>query len=789
MDLSKFYNQFREETTENVRVLNDGLLALEKTTDATEPDARAHVDAMFRAVHTIKGSSRMLGFADIGRLAHTMEDLLGAVRDGRITLQRDMTDQLLRGGDTLLELTTAAIEGQNITVDLDQLVAAITSHIPVPEDSSTAEADAPQETPPEAATANGSQQDGTAPEPAAPSEPAPTPAPASNGGVLSATTAAPAAPQTPAPPSQGSSIRSRAMNRQTVRVRTDRLDQLINLTGELVIGQQTLALHSQTLRDLLSLNQQQERTLLMLHAELQQQRLSNDQRNLLDESLNSLLNVNEQINEIVRGEVEQFNQFTSQHHTLIDDLEQEVISTRLLPMSTIFGGIPRAVREIANSTGKEIELDLRGEATELDRKLLEALNDPLLHLMRNAIDHGIEPPDERAACGKPRQGHVSVSAEASGGEVRVIISDDGRGMDSQQICDSAVRKGLITAENAALLSEQEALDLVFLPGFTTASILTDLSGRGVGMDVVRTNISELGGQVVLESQPGYGTQITLLLPLTLVTTRILLVKMGSHTFALPASGCQGIIWVREDDINTIEGRAMIDHNERTVPLLSLADLIGIDAPPAFSHEARMPTILLGTARRLLSLLVDSVLDEREAVVKPIGPLLEAQRRYTGAIQLGNGQLVLMLNPVSLAQAARGVRFSRPTESVTTRTHPELLIADDSFTTRELMRSILHSAGYEVATAVDGIDALDKLRAHTYDLVVSDVEMPRMNGFELTASIRQELGLKDVPVIIVTSLASDDHKRQGLEAGAQAYIVKSQFNQDNLLEAIEQLLGS
>jgi two-component system chemotaxis sensor kinase CheA len=579
------------------------------------------------------------------------------------------------------------------------------------------------------------------------------------------------------------------MSRQTVRVRTDRLDRLINLTGELVIGQQTLALHSQALRDLLILNQQQERTLLMLHAELQQQRLSPDQRNLLEESLNALLNVNEQVNQIVRGEVEQFNQFTGQHHTLIDDLEQEVISTRLLPMSTIFGGIPRAVREIANATGKEIALDLRGEATELDRKLLEALNDPLLHLMRNAIDHGIEPPDERAAHGKPRQGHISVSAEASGGEVRVLISDDGRGIDPQQIRESAIRKGLIAAENAALLSEQEALDLVFLPGFTTASILTDLSGRGVGMDVVRTNVSELGGQVVLESQPGYGTQVTLLLPLTLVTTRILLVKVGAQTFALPASGCQSIIWVHEDDINTIEGRAMIDHNERTVPLLSLADLIGIDAPPAFSHEARMPTILLGTARRMLSLLVDGVLDEREAVVKPIGPLLEAQRRYTGAIQLGNGQLVLMLNPVALAQAARGVRFSRPTESVTTRTHPQLLITDDSFTTRELMRSILHSAGYEVATAVDGLDALDKLRAHTYDLVVSDVEMPRMNGFELTASIRQELGLKDLPVIIVTSLASDDHKRQGLEAGAQAYIVKSQFNQDNLLEAIEQLLGS
>jgi two-component system chemotaxis sensor kinase CheA len=363
-------------------------------------------------------------------------------------------------------------------------------------------------------------------------------------------------------------------------------------------------------------------------------------------------------------------------------------------------------------------------------------------------------------------------------------------MQADKMREIGVNKGLISAENAALLSDQEALELIFLPGFTTAQILTDISGRGVGMDVVRTNISELSGQVLLSSQQGQGTTITLLLPLTLVTTRIVLVCIGSQIFALPATGCRGIMWVHQDDISTIENRAMVEYQGATVPVLRLADLIGIEAEQAFQQDERMPAIILGNEQRMLSLLVDSVVDERESVVKPVGPMLEMQRRYTGAVQLGDGQLVLMLNPMALAQAARGVRLTPVSRSVDgIERQPRLLVADDSFTTRELIRSILHSAGYNVAAAVDGADALDKLRAQPYDLVVSDVEMPRMNGFELTRNIRQEAGLQDLPVIIITSLASDEHRRQGLESGAQAYIVKSQFNQDNLLNAIQQLLGS
>ncbi len=761
LDLTKFHNQFREETTENVRVLGDGLLALEALPDTAHPDAKAHVDAMFRAVHTIKGSSRLLGFADIGRLAHKMEDVLGAVRAGQLALNRGLIDQLLKGGDALLDLTVSSIDGTTPTVDSEALIGRLEQQT-----GGAASPPAATEVPPPVPPAE-----------AAPPAPPAAPAEDKQGdGVVSVPSSTPA-------------VRTRTLGRDTVRVRVDRLDRLINLTGELVIGQQTLVLHNQVLRELNNLNQQQERVLVALDHSLRQQRLTHEARTLLEQDINVLLNTCDQMQQLLRGHTEQFAQYVGEHRALMEDLEQEVITTRLLPISMLFGALPRAVRELANATGKDVLLETYGETTELDRKLLESLNDPLLHLVRNAIDHGIELPAEREAAGKPSQGRLSVVAEATGGEVRVTIRDDGRGIDPQRIRETAVRKNLINADSAAMLSDQEALDLIFLPGFSTAPILTDVSGRGVGMDVVRTNIDELSGQVMLESQLGQGTQITLLLPLTLVTTRVLLVQPGHTTFALPASGCRGIIWIHQDAVQTIEGRATIVHQEQTVPVLRLADLLGVESDAAFTQADRMPAVLLGNDRRLLGLLVDKVIDEREAVIKPVGPLVELQRRYTGAVQLGDGTLVLLLNPMTLVQMARGVGLARSNASgEEARKEQSLLIADDSFTTRELMRSILSSAGYTVTAAVDGADAFDKLQTQTYDLVVSDVEMPRMNGFELTRSIRQELGNEDLPVIIVTSLASDEHRRQGMEAGAQAYIVKSQFNQDNLLEAIQQLLG-
>lgn len=736
MDLTAFHNQFRDETLENVRVLNAGLLAIEPL-DADADERREWIDTIFRAMHTIKGSARLLGFEPIGRLAHTCEHILSAVREGRRALDRALADDLLRGGDAILELTTALVDGRAPTIDIENLALTL-------------------------GRTNRS-------EPAGPA--APTLAPADT---------------TPEPAARPAGRAQRGAARQTVRVRVDRLDRLLNLAGELAVGRQTQTNHLHTLEQLSGLVEQQERALIALERELKQLRFSALQREQLDRQLNGALNAGDRASRLIRTHAERFGQHINQTNQLIEDLEQEVMAARLMPIATAFANLPRAVRELAYELNKEINLVLEGEAIELDRKIIEALSDPLVHLIRNAVDHGIEPPDLRARQGKPRQGTIHISAESFGAYVHMRIHDDGRGIDPAQLREAAVRKNLYTPEVAAALTDHEALELVFTPGFSTAQLITDISGRGVGLDVVRTNIVELGGQVQIESQPQISTTITLALPITLMTTRVLLLEVGEHIFALPASGCQGSAWAYADRLKTVEGRAMLPHAGRLATLLRMADLLGIgDARPFPTHQ-RMPAVLIG-GQRPLAVLVDRLVDEREVVVKPLGPLLEKQRRFNGAIQLGTGQLILLLNPTALVQIARGMAMAAPPSHPQQRRTSRLLVADDSFTTRELIRSILQSAGYHVTTAVDGFDALDKLRTDTYDLVVSDIEMPRVDGFQLTSTIRTDLGLTDLPVIIITSLASETHKRRGLEAGAQAYIVKSQFNQNNLLATVQQLL--
>ncbi len=770
MDLTAFYSQFRDESGENIRAVNEGLMALEGA-DLSPDERRAQIDAVFRAMHTIKGSARLLGFEQIGRIAHTCEHILSAVREGRRELDRALADDLLRGGDAILELVYAAIDGRPTTVDVEALTLTLgrSSHKTSEEDAPAQPTEAPVQPP-------------SSPDPAQPVAAAPAPA--------SPIAVAPTLPRPAAlMPTNGPAKSARASVRQTIRVRVDRLDRLLNLAGELAVGRQIQALHLQSLEEIETLIAHQERTLLALDHELKQLRFSTAQREALGNHINGILNTGDRANRLIRAQIERFGQHVGHAAQLVEDLEQEVMAARLVPVSTIFTNLPRAVRELSHISDKEILLVLEGETTELDRKAIEALNDPLLHLIRNAVDHGIEAPEERESAGKPRQGEIRVTARALGSSAHITIQDDGRGMNPQKLRETAIRKNLISPEAASVLTDQEAIELVFLPGFSTAQFITDISGRGVGMDVVRTNISELGGRIQIQSQIGAGTTTTLIVPLTLVTTRVLLAEVGEHTFGLPATGCSGSIWVYPDQVRTIEGRAMLPHEGRFASLLRLADLLDVAGAQPFPSKHRTPAILIGSAQRPLAVLVDRLVDEREVVVKPLGPLMEGQRRYSGAIQIGDGRLVLMLNPVTLAQMARGMTLAAPVaRNDAARRHSRLLVADNSFTTRELIRSILQSAGYDVMTAVDGFDALDKIRVNAFDLVVSDVEMPRVDGFQLTSQIRNELGLADLPVVIVTSLASEAHKRRGLEVGAQAYIVKSQFDQGNLLETVRQLLG-
>ncbi|MCX7860402.1 MAG: hybrid sensor histidine kinase/response regulator [Chloroflexus sp.] len=736
MDLTGFYAQFRDETADNLRTLSDALLAIEGQTD--ESMRRSELDRAFRAVHTIKGSARMLGFDPIAQVAHALEHVLGEIRQGQRALDRPLADLLLRGGDLI-----------------GQLVAGI-PHIPATMLDAV----------PELLQALGA---------ASPPPPVAAPPPVA----------------VPSPPSPSVAEMAPRATRQTVRVRVDRLDRLFNLAGELAINQQWLGEVGQELYRLQETIERQQRALQALERELARLRFSPTQWQALDVRLNALRDAQATLADLAQRQSDQLDRHLARQQMLVKDLEQEVMAVRLLPIATIFNTLPRLVRDLAATTNKQATIEIRGETTELDRKVLELISDPLVHLVRNAIDHGLELPEERLAAGKPPTGLIQISAESVGNEVRIKIRDDGRGIDPDRVRQRAIELGMLTMDRARQLDAQETLELIFQPGFSTARTVTEISGRGVGMDIVRANLLELGGQVRVESTVGQGTTVTLTIPLTLITSRVVLAKVGSQILALPAATIRSILWVRRDQVQLIDGQPTIAYQQRTVGLLSLAELLGISGDSPLARHLRAPALLLNTRQRRIALLVDDLLDEREAVVKPLGPLFARRPALSGAVQLGDGGLALLINPLQLIEGNNRRTVVAPSINQPLQNPPRrarLLVVDDSFTTRELLRSILQSAGYEVTAAIDGADALDRLRSTAYDLVVSDIEMPRVDGFTLTTRIRRELALSDLPVVLITSLASEEHRRRGLEAGAQAYIVKSQFNQDSLLKVIQQLLG-
>jgi two-component system chemotaxis sensor kinase CheA len=785
MDLSAFYAQFREETVDNVRVIAEGLLTLE-----SNPGDRATLDGVFRAAHTVKGSARLLGFGAVANVSHAMESLLGALRAETLTVSPALNDLLLKANDTLLALATAASEQRSVDIDTTALIAQLERAA-----SGTIE---PLLTDPEAAPVDepanlidiqATDPSAEAPAPVVPDAQISVPEPMPLVVETPRATPAPIQPSTtPSTAAQTSTpvTASARAPRATVRVRVDRLDRLLAVAGELMVGQQEDSLHLQSLQTLTSLISHQQRTLQALESELRHVRLSPSQRQSVTHRLNELHTRGGELGQIVRTQHDAYTRRSAAHALLVDELEAEVFAARLVPVATVFATLPRAVRELARSLNKQVELELLGEETEADRKVLDALSDPLLHMVRNALDHGLEPVEERVNAGKPATGRLTVAATAEHGQIRIAVSDDGRGMNPSALRAAAVRKGLVDEQSAAMLNDAEALDLIFMPGFSMSPIITDVSGRGVGMDVVRSRMVELGGQVLVESTPGQGSTISLILPVSLMTSQVLLIEAGKQLWALPSRSCQSLLRLDREGIHRVEGQPLLKIDGKMVPLVSLADLL--DLPQDTGTLVRDHAILLGVSRPV-AILVDRLMDEREVVVKPLGPLFPEHRLVSGIAPLPNGSLAVVLSVQGLLSRTRRVRRTKLAAKQASRRH-RLLITDDSFTTRELLRSILQSAGYDVTTAVDGQDALDKLRADSrFDLVVSDVEMPRLDGFGLTSSIRGEPALTHIPVIIVTSLHSDEHKRQGIVAGAQAYIVKSQFDQSNLLAAVRDLLGT
>ncbi|MBI2944640.1 MAG: hybrid sensor histidine kinase/response regulator, partial [Candidatus Wallbacteria bacterium] len=471
---------------------------------------------------------------------------------------------------------------------------------------------------------------------------------------------------------------------------------------------------------------------------------------------------------------------------LTQEIQNRAMKIRMLPAETIFDTFQRTVRDLSRELNKEVTLKLSGRKTELDKRVLEEIKPSLIHIIRNSMDHGIERPEVREARGKPRMGTIHLSAGHKGDTVTIQVEDDGGGIDPERVKKKALERGLIDAKRAQSMSDNEALYLIMVPGFSTAEIITDISGRGVGMDVVKTNVQNLKGDVTLASEVGKFTRIAITLPMTLSTMNVLLAESAGEIFAFPLNFLEETCIVNEKDLITEGGRSVLTLRGRTIAVCRLDTLL--ELPRRTPPSPELQIVLVHSRSQVMGFVVDRFLGNQEIVVKTLGDHLRHIENVAGATILGSGEPALILNCADLVSLASSERDTGAASKAEGSEHSRsILVVDDSITTRTMEKNVLETAGYEVDVAVNGHDALDKLAARLYNLVVSDIEMPGLNGFELITRMKKEDRLREIPVIIVSALATDEDKRRGIAVGANAYITKGTFDQENLLGTVRRLI--
>lgn len=775
---------FKAESGEHIARLDDGLLRLEKT-----PTDQKLLEELFRESHSLKGAARMLGLSGIETSAHDLESVFNAARKGEALITPKMIEQMNSGLAVLRERVQTSLAGEG------------KSSLPAGQQAGEMRVPEPPATPEQVTDTSVSQR---------PMQPShlqpyttsgePQSAGASSGHVVpqapvppqnvssAPQTAAPAPSSVPSnfpPPSPSSAADGKPeepFRIETVRVETRKLDELLNQVGELSVIQGRAQHRLALMEELLELWAVLERGgrrggLLSL-----QSGKGGEQAREADAMA--------RFGELLKKARSALFDDSSRLESTGKRLEDQVRSIRLLPLSNVFALFPRMVRDLAKEQNKEVELVVEGSDITADKRILEEMKDPLMHLIRNAVDHGIEPPDERERQGKPRRGKLWLCAARENANVLLTVRDDGRGLSSDAIRQAAQKRGVQSAASLADMSPEQLQQLIFLPGFSTSAFVTELSGRGVGLDVVRSNVEHLKGDIQLESAENQGLAVRLRLPLSLTTTRILLASAGGRPFGLPVEFVQTSRRVRESDLFTLEGRSAVLLDTPPVLAAHLAHLLELPATASSESPETLACIILQVGNERLALLTDELLGEEEVVPKALNAPLQRVRNVSGLAMLGSGEICPVLNPADLLRSARniGVVAESGTHEVQREgVRPSVLLVEDSSLIRAMEKRILEDGGYEVVTAVDGLDALNVLGTRTFNAIVSDIMMPNMDGLSLTERVRAEPRYKELPVILVTSLASDEDKRRGLEVGASAYIPKPSFDQRVLMETLKRLV--
>ena len=794
---------FQPEAEEHLQIVSDCLLSLEANHSPEE------INKLFRAIHTVKGSAAQVGLKRLGAIAHRVEDLIGRLRDGELEPTPQVIDLCLESVDVLKKtLHKQWSDESEIRGAVDSLLNRIAELAPpeaedVPLAAQSASAESAGETPAPANIAAKTGKNGNAATPA-----------------------------------------------KSVRIALARLDRMMNTVGELVINRTRMVgrvTELERLRDTLGFSKERlqgkvaefqekyefnrinstrgplsssaapspqmltsaaagDTSFWSEFSELEMDRY--DDVNILSRSMTEIsADVNEVLSQLggfigrVEGDIDEFTKLA--HH-----LQDEITAARMVPIGTLYSRLSRAVRDAAKSTGKDVELDLFGSETELDNNIIQQISDPLVHLVRNSVAHGIELPDGRREAGKPETGRVTLRAYHRGNHIYIEVEDDGAGIAYDRIRRSAVDRGLVSEDTASRLTERELREMLFHPGFSTAPIKTELAGRGVGLDVVRANLNALNGEIDIQSTPGTGTKFVLRVPLTLIISPALFVRCGASHFALPLPVVEEIRRIRADEIEDVGGKLLTKVRDVVTEVIRLDSYLGLQPLEAINGYFHM--VVANADNRQVGLVVEEVLGKDEIVIKSLGEYLRRVKLFPGTTIAPDGSLILLLDLNRMiasepnerrtiqasASAARVfapgsaavAKGSIPADAIDRVQHERMVIvADDSISVRKFVGRMLEKAGYRVMLASDGLEAAELVAQHGCHLVITDLEMPRMTGYELMAQLRQSPSTRRIPVMVVTSRAGAKHRDRAMKEGAVAFLTKP-VQEDQLTEAVEKLIG-
>ena len=778
---------YKTSSSEHLAKLESELMVLEKN-----PQNSSALEEFLREAHTLKGDSRMLGLDDIEMLVHHLEDCMEGIKAGKGEISSDLCDRLYRGIDAIDRLAHEAITGETVEVNTIEVLAGL---MEVSGESASSEADLFDD---DDGFANvGSEADLFDDDDGFADVSSEADLFDDDDGFANVGSEADLFEDEPSDSviPDSSILKSvPAINKEykidTIRVEPQKLDALMTQASELSVTKLRVSQQMTEIEQIINLWEgwnKQNAIANTLVAEVEPN-LSAEQLQPLKQLLTTTEQRIDSLGSLINNLKTRANEDVASLNLVSDRLETGIQSLRQLPLSTVFNIYPRMVRDLARQQGKSIELIIEGGDTKADKRILEEIKDPLLHLMRNAIDHGIETPEERISQGKPATATIILRGHQVGNSIGIDVSDDGRGLNIESIAETAIRRKVRTPEELVEMSEAEIQSLIFDSGFSTRTEVTELSGRGVGLDVVRANVERLKGSIQVDSTPGNGCKFRVRLNTSLATTKVLILECDRTLYALPLEFIQTMITINPQEIFEVEGKPTVTWLERSLSITWLASLLQLPIPEDYTQgRLSHACIILQVGSDYFGVIVDDLVDRQDIVLKPQSKLLKRIPNILGATILGSGEVCMVLNPTDLLHSLRNGSWQAVSQQTDTATKNRLLLVEDSIIIRTQMQRLLKGAGYDVTIAENGAIGLQLVRERDFDIVLSDVEMPQMSGLEMTAQIRQDSKCDRLPIVLITTLASPEDKRRGREAGANAYLTKGDFDQQLLFDTLNSLI--